>query len=96
MISSRGQLNDGEGEGALNLEIPTEYWRGRRRSSQDFRDLCRKFDGREEEGVVKDAKQKSERDPGCSFKNLVGTSPRQILGRGARRKVIQFNLDIIF
>ena len=89
MISSWEQLNDGGGEEALNLEIPTEYESGARRTSQDFRDLCRKFDGREEEGVVKEAKQKSGRDPSCSFSNMVVTSPGPISGRGARRKCIQ-------
>ena len=82
MISSRGQLNDGEGEGALNLEIPTEYWRGRRRSSQDFRDLCRKFDGREEEGVEEDASVRSGTVLDCSFANVASTSPGPIMGRG--------------
>ena len=77
----------------MSLELTTEGEGGGRRTSQEFRDLCKKFDGGLEEGVVEDAKQKSGRDPVCSFSSLAGNSPGPISGRRARRKLIQTKLS---
>ena len=53
MISSWEQWNAGGG-GATELEVTTEKEGGGRRKSQEFRDLCYKFDVRKEKGAKED------------------------------------------
>ena len=75
MISSWEKLNDGGGGGALSLEMPNDSGGGGgRRTSQDHRDLCRKFNEGKEERVMEDARPKSGKDPGVgNFASLVST-----------------------
>ena len=83
LISSWEQLNAGGGGGAMELEVAIGGSGGGRKKSQEFRDLCQKFDGRKEEGVGKDASMRSGKILNCSFANVASTSPGPIVGRGA-------------
>ena len=53
----------------MELEIPTGGKGGGRRKSQEFRDLCQKFDGRKKEGFREDARMKSGRGLNRHFIN---------------------------
>ena len=66
----------------MELDVATGGDGGGRRKSQEFRDLCQKFYGRNEEGVRKDASMKSGRILDCSFANVASTSPGPIVGMG--------------
>ena len=79
----------------MSLELPPEGDGGGRRTSPEFIDLFRKFDGGLEEGVMEVAKLEPGRDPSCSFSNLAGNSPGPILGRGGKRKFIQTKLSFV-
>jgi hypothetical protein len=85
LISSWEQLNAGGGGEVMELEVPT----GGGRASQEFRDLCGKFNGREGEGVEEDARVRSGTSLYCSFANVASSSPGPIKGRGARRKLFK-------
>ena len=57
---------------------------GGRRKSQEFRDLCQKFEGRKEEDVRKVARVESGRDQNFIFANVAGTLLDQVWGGGPR------------
>ena len=74
----------------MELKVPTGR-KEERRQSQEFINLCMKFDEKEEGGVEEDVRRKPERDPSrglnCSFASVSGTSPGSSLGRGAQRRL---------
>ena len=94
LISSWEQLNAGGGGGGMSLKIPTGMeGKEKRRQSQEFRNLCGQFDGKERGGVETDVSGMPGRDTSrgleCSFASLsgTGTSPGPRKGRGAQRKL---------
>ena len=94
LISSWEQLNAGGGGGGMSLKVPTGMeGKEKRRQSQEFRNLCGQFDGKERGGVETDVSGMPGRDTSrgleCSFASLsgTGTSPGPRKGRGAQRKL---------
>ena len=71
-----------------------------RRQSQEFRNLCVKFDEKEGGGVGNDVRRKPESNPSrglnCSFANVTGPSPGPSQGRGAQRKLIYKQTKLSF
>ena len=85
LILSWEQLNAGGGGGDMDLKVPTGG-KVERRQSQEFRNLCVKFDEKEGGGVGNDVRRKPESNPSrglnCSFANVTGPSPGPSQGRG--------------
>ena len=85
LISSWEQLNAGGGGEVMELEVPT----GGGRASQEFRDLCGKFNGMEGEGVEENARVRLGTSLYFSFENVASSSPGPIMGRGAHTKLFK-------